>query len=190
MPSSAKASGPAIAAIGAGAVFVWAGIKGFSVLQAIKNTIQGQAPGTGQTALLLTNDSSSGGGSASGAGASGGAGNTSANRSLGQKKAAAYGWTGGQWTALDDLWQGESGWSATADTRSSGLDPKGASVFAYGIPQARPYSKMPRDAWPPDKGGKADAGLQIDWGLKYIKSTYGSPQAAKNFKAASGGRGY
>jgi hypothetical protein len=101
------------------------------------------------------------------------------NQGIGKMLAAAYGWsTGSEWDALVQLWDRESGWSNTADTRKSGLDPPDATVFAYGIPQARPYNKMPQAAWPPDKGGKADPTSQIGWGLSYIKSTYGSPSAA------------
>ena len=114
-----------------------------------------------------------------------------ANAALGQRLAAReYGWTGGQWDCLNHLWQGESGWSNTADTRASGLDPANASVFAYGIPQSRPATKMPRSAWPPDLGGRANARTQIKWGLGYIDHTYGSPCAALSFKQSTGNQGY
>lgn len=43
----------AIAAVGTGALFVYAGIRGFSILKAAQNAIKGSAPGTGQTATLL-----------------------------------------------------------------------------------------------------------------------------------------
>ncbi|UNZ20630.1 phage tail tape measure protein [Streptomyces sp. 891-h] len=55
-----------------------------------------------------------------------GGGNSNANQRLGRAMAAAYGWTGYQWSALRALWQGESGWNHRALNRSSG---------AYGIPQ-------------------------------------------------------
>ena len=117
----------------------------------------------------------------------------SANVALGQRLAARhYGWTAqnGQFGCLNTLWSGESGWSQTADTRVSGLDPANASVFAYGIPQARPATKMPHSAWPPDLGGQSNARTQILWGLGYIDHTYGSPCAALSFKRASGNQGY
>lgn len=125
----------------------------------------------------------SGSGQAPGTTTAGGRGSGSASRdsnlNIGKMLAASYGWSQGtEWDDLVQLWDRESGWSNTADTRKSGLDPPGAAVFAYGIPQARPYNKMPKAAWPPDKGGSADPTSQIAWGLSYIKSTYGSPSAA------------
>src|SRR5262249_27562945 len=45
---------------------------------------------------------------------------------------------------------------------------------AYGIPQALPPSKMGAAANPPISSAVA----QINWGLGYIKSRYGSPEAA------------
>ena len=114
------------------------------------------------------------------------------NKQIGKMLATGYGWgSGADWDALDKLWTSESGWSNTADTRKSGLDPANATVFAYGIPQSRPYSKMPKAAWPPDKGGRADPTAQIQWGLAYIKQNYGSPSKALAFKyGAGGGKGY
>lgn len=101
------------------------------------------------------------------------------NQQIGKMLATSYGWgSGTQWDDLIKLWNKESGWSNTADTRKTGLDPPNAAVFAYGIAQARPYTKYPKAGWPPDKGGKADPATQITWGLAYIKGRYGSPSAA------------
>ena len=76
-----------------------------------------------------------------------------------------YGWTDADFNALVNLWNRESGWQVSNRNRSSG---------AYGIPQALPASKM------------ASAGsdyltnykTQINWGLSYIKTRYGSPSKA------------
>ena len=57
------------------------------------------------------------------------------------------------------------------------------SVFAYGIPQSRPATKMPRSAWPPSMGGRANPKSQIRWGLTYIQRTYGDPCAAPVLQA-------
>ena len=82
-----------------------------------------------------------------------------------------YGWSDADFNALVNLWNRESGWQVTNKNRSSG---------AYGIPQALPASKM------------ASAGsdyltnykTQINWGLSYIKSRYGSPSNAwSSFRA-------
>jgi hypothetical protein len=117
-------------------------------------------------------------------------GSASANVSLAQAMAANRGWTGGQWSCLYTLWQGESGFSQYADTRASGLDPAGASVFAYGIPQARPATKMPRSAQPASLGGRSNPRTQIRWGLGYIAHVYGTPCNALAFKRAHGNQGY
>jgi hypothetical protein len=127
---------------------------------------------------------------AGGGGGRAGGGTVSANVALGQRMAAKHGWTGPQWSCLHTLWQGESGWSQYADTRRSGLDPADAAVFAYGIPQSRPATKMPRAAWPSDLGGRSKAGPQIGWGLGYIAATYGTPCAALGFKRSHGNQGY
>lgn len=76
-----------------------------------------------------------------------------------------YGWSDSDFYALVNLWNRESGWNIYSKNSRSG---------AYGIPQALPGSKM------------ASAGsdyltnykTQINWGLSYIKSRYGSPSNA------------
>ncbi len=77
----------------------------------------------------------------------------------------AYGWGGDQFSCLVSLWTQESGWRANALNASSG---------AYGIPQSLPADKMAAAGadW------RTNAATQIDWGLAYIKSAYGSPCAA------------
>ena len=76
--------------------------------------------------------------------------------------AAQRGWTGAEWTALEDLFTKESGWLWYADNPYSD---------AYGIPQALPGSKM-------GPGWQDDGAVQIDWGLSYIAQRYGSPTKA------------
>ena len=83
------------------------------------------------------------------------------------EKCESYGWSDSDFSCLVSLWNKESGWNPNSYNRSSG---------AYGIPQALPGSKM------------ASAGsdymtnykTQINWGLSYIKSRYGTPTAAWN----------
>ncbi len=88
-------------------------------------------------------------------------------RALGQKMAAARGWTGVQWRCLDNVWTHESGWSTTAENPSG----------AYGIPQASPGSKMASAGadW------RTNPATQITWGFGYIANTYGTPCAAWSF---------
>lgn len=103
----------------------------------------------------------------------GGGGGNAANQVLGKAMAAAAGWTGSQWTALQALWTRESGWNTTARNPSSG---------AYGIPQSLPASKMA------SAGGDwlTNAATQIKWGLEYIAATYGSPAAAWAHETSAG----
>ncbi|GGL35459.1 hypothetical protein H9L10_01650 [Phycicoccus endophyticus] len=73
-----------------------------------------------------------------------------------------YGFDESQWTCLDQLWIGESGWSWWAENSSSG---------AYGIPQSLPGSKMASVA----SDWRTNPVTQISWGLGYIRSSYGTP---------------
>jgi hypothetical protein len=47
-------SGVGLAAVAAGVVFVWSGIKGYSILLAAQNLVKGQKPSTGQATSLLS----------------------------------------------------------------------------------------------------------------------------------------
>jgi hypothetical protein len=85
----------------------------------------------------------------------------------------SYGWSSGQFSCLDSLWNAESGWNVYATNPVSG---------AYGIPQALPGSKMASAG--PD--WQTDAATQIRWGLSYIKSLYGSPCGAWAHEEADG----
>ena len=90
-----------------------------------------------------------------------------------EKRCFDYGWSDADFQALVKLWNKESGWNPAAHNSRSG---------AYGIPQALPASKM------------ATAGTdyltnyktQIEWGLSYIKSRYGTPSAAWNQSCSRG----
>ena len=85
----------------------------------------------------------------------------------------SFGWSSGQFSCLDPLWEHESGWSVTAANPGSG---------ACGIPQALPGSRMASAG--PD--WQTNAATQIKWGLTYIKDTYGSPCAAWAHSQATG----
>ncbi len=73
---------------------------------------------------------------------------------------------------LQDIWNRESGWRYDAENASG----------AYGIPQALPGGKMASAGadW------QTDPTTQIDWGLGYIKTTYGNPCNAWAFEEANG----
>ena len=100
-------------------------------------------------------------------------GSVSEYQAYAQKRCFDYGWSDADFQALVNLWNKESGWNPSAHNSSSG---------AHGIPQALPASKM------------ATAGTdyltnyktQIEWGLSYIKSRYGTPSAAWNHSCRKG----
>jgi hypothetical protein len=78
-----------------------------------------------------------------------------------------------QFSCLDSLYTGESGWRVDADNPTSS---------AYGIPQALPGSKMASAG--PD--WETNPETQIRWGLGYIADRYGSPCGAMDFKNGNG----
>jgi len=159
--------GIGLAALGLGSALMYAGVKGYSFLAVLENLVTGKPIKTNVNMVQrLTIDSPDT--DPATAGISG----DSSPKGIGQRLAAGFGWTGSEWNALETLWMKESGWRNTAKNPSSG---------AYGIPQALPHTKMPRAAWPEDAGGSSDATTQIEWGLGYIKSRYGSPSAALSF---------
>ena len=73
---------------------------------------------------------------------------------------------------LLDIWNRESSWQYDAENASG----------AYGIPQALPGSKMASAGadW------QTNPTTQIEWGLGYIKTTYGNPCSAWAFEEANG----
>jgi hypothetical protein len=97
--------------------------------------------------------------------------NPAAARAYAASVIGSYGWNPGQMTCLTLLWNHESGWRADAYNTSSG---------AYGIPQALRASKMASAGadW------ATNANTQINWGLGYIASRYGSPCAAWSFETS------
>lgn len=76
-----------------------------------------------------------------------------------------FGWDSSELTPLIYLWNRESGWNPSSHNKSSG---------AHGIPQALPGSKMASEG----SDYYTNPEPQIRWGLKYIRSRYGSPSAA------------
>lgn len=80
-----------------------------------------------------------------------------------QQRMAQLGMNGsGDWQALFNLWQKESGWNPNAVNKSSG---------AFGIAQILPSAH-------PDVPRNLSGQQQIDWGLNYIRGRYGSPSSA------------
>lgn len=85
-----------------------------------------------------------------------------ANRAIGCTLLLQAGFKLDQMPCLDRLWTKESGWTTTAENKSS---------KAYGIPQALPASKMSKYG----SDYRTNPVPQIKWGLGYIKGRYGTP---------------
>jgi hypothetical protein len=97
-----------------------------------------------------------------------------APRQIARRMLARFHWSAArQFPSLDKLWTRESGWRVRAYNRRSG---------AQGIPQALPGRKM-ASAGP---HWSTSAVTQIRWGLRYIRSRYGSPRRAWHHEVRAG----
>lgn len=132
----------------------------------------GSGTGSGSSSGGSSGGASSGSGpSNTGSPPGGSNGSSSANtpaaaQAYAKTQMAPHGWDATtQFSCLVNLWTRESSWRYTATNSSSG---------AYGIPQALPGSKMASAGadW------RTNAVTQIDWGLGYITSRYGTPCSA------------
>lgn len=149
------------------------GVTLFQALGIKKGTVHFKQLQTRLPAQVAQSQRQGGSGASSGGSGLPKGGNDAANAKLGQAMAAQKGWTGAQWTALNNIAMAESGWNASADNPSSG---------AWGIPQALPGSKMASAGadW------KTNPRTQIAWMLEYIRSRYGTPERAWQFHLANG----
>lgn len=178
-------NGVGLACLSIGGVFIYGGLTNRSPLAAMQALVSGKAPNTAPTGPAVAGSPSGTAGSGSGSSPGGGDLGKATASGVAQKYALSlmpsYGWnSNAEWQDLVSLWNKESGWSNTADTRQTGAggDGPGSTVFAYGIAQARPATKYPLAGRPPDLGGTSDYKTQIRWGMNYIKSRYGNPSAA------------
>ena len=93
-------------------------------------------------------------------------------RAIARSLMAEYGFSEAEFGCLDALWMSESDWDPTADNPTSS---------AYGIPQALTggtHDNLPADYM-------TNPVSQIEWGLWYIKNSYGTACAAWEFKQAN-----
>lgn len=167
-----------------GVILAYSGVKGRRITTTIRDLIAGKDPTTSAQVDLPINTAADASSQASldtvltgplsgdqapiVAGAPGS--KAAHNQAIARPLARALGWNdnNGEWAALVQLWNNESGWSNTAYNSASG---------ATGIPQAVPGSKMGPYANAP----YFDPHTQIVWGLGYIKARYGSPSRALAF---------
>lgn len=157
-------NGVALGVVAAGTVFIYASVKGKSVLSSVQAVVAGNSPSTAAAANPITaapasGTSGGGGGPVAAAGGSPSGGSNTANQALGKLMAAAYGWgTGAEWTALNNIVMAESGWDDEVVNSASD-----ASGIAQNI-----------NGWSADYQA-GNAAQQIAWMLSYIKGRYGDP---------------
>ena len=87
-------------------------------------------------------------------------------RMVQQMAASKFGWSGGQWSALNWLVSHESSWNPNAQNPTSS---------AYGLFQVLDGT------WNGFGPKTSDPAKQAQYGLEYIKQRYGSPEKAKAF---------
>lgn len=198
-------SGVALASVAAGSLLLYAGVTGKDIPAALQAIIQGKPPGSAPQKYAITSSSlgSIGAGITGGQAPPGGGpappggGSDSANRALGKLLASRYGWSSGaEWQALDYGWGTlESGWNNQIYNGGQVGGPYEPDK-AYGIPQALGHGPngAPYPAGnagnPPGAGGTSSATAQINWGLEYIRQTYGSPAQVPGWTGGGGYTGY
>lgn len=164
--SGERFSGVALGSIAAGAIFMYAGIKGYSIPNTIKALITGKTP-AGQTQATAVSGSvqttadttSTGSGNQSVP-----SGTSGSNEAVMQQVAATFGWTGSEWTALYNVEMAEAGFSLTAQNASGAY---GMAQFINGPSEYAQYG-----------GNSTTAAGQATAMCNYIKQRYGTPSAA------------
>jgi resuscitation-promoting factor RpfB len=151
--------GKAFTIMAVGGLLGYSALTGKGFLSATRSLLHGQKPDTQDNPISGVSSAGDGGTTVSG-----GHGSNSQNRALGQRMAAAVGWTGSQWNCLDQLWEHESGWDDKAANPSSN---------ARGIPQNI-------QGWSANYQ-EGNAAQQIAWGIQYIQGRYGDPCSAWSF---------
>ncbi|MEU9022346.1 hypothetical protein [Actinomadura sp. NPDC048394] len=178
--------GPGLAAIAAGSIATYAGVKGISIPSALQSIVQGKNPAELPQAYAIGSPTTAApaGGSSTGGGGSVVQGG-SAQDTL-QKTAATFGWgSGEQWQALSQIETHEAGWNPKAKNPSSG---------ALGLAQALGHgNSRTAGTLGNEYGGEGlsdaqakaansgDAGAQALWMCNYIKGRYGDPVKAWAF---------
>jgi hypothetical protein len=149
-----------LGAIAAGSVFLYAGIKGISATAALGSIVRGTSPASVPVTAPITAPATP---------APAGTASIPAGAGVSQYQKYAFslfpqfGWGTDQQQPLISLWNQESGWNPTAQNPTS---------TAYGIAQFLDTT------WGPYGPKTSDPGLQIQYGLQYIRDRYGAPSMA------------
>jgi hypothetical protein len=161
--TSVAVNGVALTALGAGTVLLWSALENQKITATLQDIIKGQKPAAGNPEGVPAAAGASGGTAAADTAAvSGSAGSVKA---LAQVMAAAKGWTGAQWAALNNVEMAEAGWN---------LNAKNPTSAAYGIAQ---FINGPGE-YAQYGGNSTTAAGQITAFLNYVEQRYGTPEAA------------
>jgi hypothetical protein len=171
----------ALGAAAIGVLLLWSAINDRPLAYAAQQAIKGQSPAGATAAAVPAVTAVAPSAELPGGTYSAGGGTPAANKALGLVMAAAYGWTGTEWSYLESGWQEESGWNQYAAN-----DPSDPYNHAYGIPQANPGSKMASAG----SNWESSPATQIKWGLGYIKDEYGSPSKVPGWTPNGPAAGY
>jgi hypothetical protein len=181
-------NGPAIAMMGIGSLFLYSAVKGKSILASAQAVITGQSPQTVAQSNPIASNTPLGGNSFGGGGipVSGGSG-----KSILQKTAAQYGWTGSEWSALQSIEsQEDASYSPTIKNPSSGALGM-AQALGHGNANTagslgNEYGGFGLTDAQAKQANSGDASMQALWMCNYIKQTYGNPSNAEAFHLANG----
>lgn len=196
-----RVSGLAVFYATTGGILLWSGFKGQTLTETIKAITSGNAAALNQqgseTVGSPTVATSSGAGETASTGAVAAVGGTvsgatqKANQAAAMLQAAAYGWVGSQWTALNNVEMAEAGWNNLAQNPASGAfgiaqalgHGTAGTAGKYGNNYGANYGLSVSQAIAANNGS---AGPQITWMLGYIKATYETPEAAWAHEQSAG----
>lgn len=183
--------GPALGAVLAGSVFLYAAFTGKSVLKSVQAVVSGKSPATVPAPAAVTGPTAADNtGSAAGV-ISGAAIPSGSGQAALQAAAAAHGWgSGTQWQALQAVEMQEAGFNPEARNPQSG---------ALGIAQAlghgdastagtlgNEYGGFGLSDAQAQAANSGDAGAQSVWMVNYIAATYGNPVNAWAHEQSAG----
>ena len=177
-------NGFSLAYTAAGAVVMWSGIKGWTISATFKALLTGTTPSASTETLPtvtegLAPSANSPGTDQAVTSASGVPATSNAMQAL-QQAAKARGWTGTEWTALQNVEMREAGFNPNATNSSSG---------AYGLAQAlghgngastqgtvtNEYGGFGLSNSQAQAANSGNVGAQALWMVNYIAATYGDP---------------
>jgi colicin import membrane protein len=186
-------NGIAVGGLGIGALFLYSAIKGKSILASAQSVITGQSPATAPAALPIEGNTAQQVASLTPPAPNtttgvGPVANAGTNESILRQTAAKFGWTGAEWSALNDIEEEEAGYSATIANPDSGalgmaqalghgnaatVGTLGNEYGGYGLSDAQAKA-----------ANSGDAAMQSLWMCNYIQSVYGDPITAQAFHLA------